>query len=231
MHETQPNYLEPIKKALAPEDAMAFMEHVNRKGLKPWDSDLELAAEVAERALSIREFQKWFDGSTERLELLVSGAASKFDNAIAMSITRCTDELQTDLRFAARECATSEFRAASAMRDEAIEREVQRLTAATQRYVEAEQRAKARETATGAPAKIVASGTAAWFNPKVAAAIAIALIAGLLIGLNLPNRNHRRVSATMPSQSRSVAAHHSEARPSRADVTNVFGLSSFRADA
>lgn len=213
MHETQPNYLEPIKRALAPEDAMAFMEHVNRKGLKPWDSALELAAEVAERALSVRDFQKWFDAGTERLETLVASAASKFDNAIAMSITRCTDELQTDLRFAARECATSEFRAASAIRDEAIEREVQRLTAATQRHVEAEQRLKVRQTATGGSAPTAAASRGGWFNPKVAAAIAAALIIGLLVGLNVPSRSHRRVSATTPMRSSYVSERPSNATP------------------
>lgn len=230
MHETQPNHLEPIKKALPPEDAMAFMENVNRKGLKPWDSELELAAEVAQRALAIRDFQKWFDGGMERLETLVAGAAAKFDNAIAMSITRCTDELQTDLRFAARECATSEFRAASAIRDEAIEREVQRLTAATQRHVEAEQRLKARETASGGAATTVASAKGAWFNPKVAAAIAVALILGVVLGLNIPSRNHRRVSAATPARRGYVSARPASAIPSR-PATHVSGRSSFRMEA
>ena len=173
------NFIEPIKKALGPERAIVFMEIVNLLDLNPDDPELVLAAVVASFIVSLTEFREWIEALVKRVEAMFSNFLGLIELKIGEALTRGADEFQTELRLSAREIAQSEYRAAAALRSQAIADEVAALAAAARDLARREAELKAQQTARGTmPAQ-----PSRWLSPGLFGLLAAAFVLGWLAAL------------------------------------------------
>ena len=196
---TQRNFLAPIKAALGPELSLVFMEIVNACDLNPDDPELCLAAVVATLLGALKEFRGWASGEREALDATLAKFLGGVDLKVAEAFTRAADEFQTEGHLAAREIAQSEYRAAAALRSQAIAEEVRALAAAAGDLArrEAELRVERVVQAPQRPA-------AGFFSPLGFGVLATAFIIGWAIALFFVRPGPRHAQVARPG-ARAVA--------------------------
>jgi hypothetical protein len=190
--------LQTIKDALGPERTVGFMELMMRLDIAPDADELVLAACVASFVVDLREFRKWATDEREAFEKAFARSTASIGGSIAEAFTRGGDDFQTELRLAARDVAQSEYRAAAALRSDAIAGEVQSLSAAAQALArEREANTVARIAgrdggAVAAPASQGGTLLGIEWSPRIFGVVAIAFLVGWAACLFLTHGAVRR---------------------------------------